>query len=302
MSLVYHLWQLIARQIFEIANESATCINASFPKMTRHSSNLKDEKMKKLMFALLIMSAASYSFATETGWISYVIRNANSGGAAPTINTIDTSKEFVINEGGMKAAWGTDAINGATIGQITELSIDRLDTNCNGSIYAPYFNIWITNGSGKYAVIANEPSNPEWTGDSEHNIMGWNMLKTKTAKVFEAAPSTEAGYANWVYESLGKSSGLTFADFENFVIQAPSAAYINTGTNNVTSGAPREILDHTAYGFNWIFGDTLANYVSGTGSQGYVVANPVATAVPEPGTFVLLAIGGLFLACVYRRR
>jgi hypothetical protein len=32
----------------------------------------------------------------------------------------------------------------------------------SGPAVAPYFNIWITDGLGNYAVVANEPSNPSF--------------------------------------------------------------------------------------------------------------------------------------------
>jgi hypothetical protein len=57
---------------------------------------------------------------------------------------------------------------------------------------------------------------------------------------------------------------------------------------------------NVAYGVNWVFGDTLANYVAGM--EGFVVIDPMVAAVPEPATFALvgLAIGGCTM--VRRRR
>ncbi|MBK9776162.1 MAG: hypothetical protein IPP62_07380 [bacterium] len=63
---------------------------------------------------------------------------------------------------GQKAALGTNLINGATVSADRDLHIDRLDDRDLRFAYGPYFNIWVTDGLGHYAVIANEPSNPEW--------------------------------------------------------------------------------------------------------------------------------------------
>jgi hypothetical protein len=245
--------------------------------------------MKKVMSVLVILAVVQCaSAAPVVGWNSYVIRQG--GGVSPAINDVvyagETAKEFVISAGNMKAAWGTDAISGKTVGSIQTLSIDRLDnaarfTAGSGPAVAPYFNIWITNGAGKFAVIANEPSNmAEWAGH-QHD-MTWDILKTKTLKVYETTDKS------WLPNN---GVGLTFADVASFVIQAPTAAQLATGWAGLSGGAPRELGTNAAYGFNWMFGDTLANYVSG--DLGYVVNNPVA--VPEPITLALLGLGGLVL-------
>jgi hypothetical protein len=53
---------------------------------------------------------------------------------------------------------------------------------------------------------------------------------------------------------------------------------------------------------NWVFGDTLSNYVSG--DPGYIVANAsvTANAVPEPMTMALFGAGLLGLGVTRRRR
>jgi hypothetical protein len=241
-----------------------------------------------IVILAVLVSAGSVFAAPVVGWESFVIRQG--GGVSPAINDVvyngQTAKEFIPNVTSMKAAWGTNNINGATVGSIQTLSIDRLDNYAryaagSGPRVAPYFNIWITNGAGKYAVIANEPSNAEWAGANIWN-MTWDVLKTKTLKVYETSDKS------WLPNS---GVGLKFQDVASFVIQAPTAAELSTGWLGLTGGAPRELGTNAAYGFNWMFGDTLSNYV--TDNTGYIVANPVA--VPEPITMGLLAAGGLML-------
>jgi hypothetical protein len=73
-----------------------------------------------------------------------------------------------------------------------------------------------------------------------------------------------------------------------------------TGWAGLGSGAPRELGTNKAYGVNWVFGDTLSNYVSG--QDGYVVRNAkVGSVIPEPGTMLLLGSGLLGLAGFRRR-
>ncbi len=69
----------------------------------------------------------------------------------------------MIAAGGQKAGLGTNALNGHKIGEISKIFIQRVDdhtrfTTGSGPYVAPYVNIRVTNGSGKYAVAANEPS------------------------------------------------------------------------------------------------------------------------------------------------
>jgi hypothetical protein len=244
--------------------------------------------MKKFMTICAVISAVS-NIGFAATWDTFVIRNSATNVAPDILNRDDIQAgavEFGIFAASQKAAWGTDAADGYTIGDLAAISIDRLDnytrfTTGSGAYVAPYFNIWITDGNGKYAVIANEPSNPEWTGTSEWD-MTWDILKTKTLKVYEATDKS------WLPNS---GVGLTFQDVANFVIQAPTAAELTTGWAGLGGGAPRELGTNAAYGFNWIFGDTLANYVSG--DDGFIVANP--TVIPEPATLLLLGVGGLLL-------
>ena len=75
---------------------------------------------------------------------------------------------------------------------------------------------------------------------------------------------------------------LTFADLANFVIAPPSAAQLTTGWAGLGTGAPRELGTNVAYGVNWVFGDTLSNYVSG--DPGYIVWDDSAALITVSGT------------------
>ncbi|MBN1457717.1 MAG: PEP-CTERM sorting domain-containing protein [Sedimentisphaerales bacterium] len=249
-------------------------------------------RLKIFMLAVMVLLVfASPSFAT---WDAFVVREG--GGASPVIQSRDDvqagAMEFITVESGQKAAWATNAVNGSTISGLAAISIDRLDdtsrfTAGSGPAVGPYINIWVTNGSGDYAIIANEPSNAEWQPGNNQWDMTWAEMSSKTVKVYET-PGWNTN-SSWVHTLCG--TDLTFGDVASLLIDAPSAAYIQDPANGVGSGAPRVLGTDAAYGFNWVFGDTLSNYVSG--DDGYIVVNP--TIVPEPGTMCLLGLGGLLL-------
>ena len=230
--------------------------------------------MRKLylcLLALLLTAGAALAQSNvDPGWTAFIIRPGATG--VPVIQNHDVftqAVEIATWEGSQKAALGTNMLNGAKVSDITRLHIDRLDNiEISGSAWGPYFNIWVTDGYGHYAVIANEPSNPEWTTLTRWDITSWDMLKTKTCKVYET-PNAGTN-TSWVHLLVGHPN-LTFEDVGNLVIAPPTPAYIADPLNAVTGGAPRVLGTNVAYGFGWIFGDTMANYV--TGGDGFVVDN-----------------------------
>lgn len=236
--------------------------------------------------AILLISAQSAS----AGFVTYEIRGT------PIINA-GPPTEIIIDDAGDKAALGSNDINGSKIGNISGLKIDRLDDETrfaagSGPRVAPYINIWITDGAGNYAVVANEPSNPAFQPlYNDGYDLGFDDLADKVAKIYENSD------LSWLPNN---GVGLTFADLAGFTIQAPSVAELALGWLGLGTGAPRELGTNIAYGVNWVFGDTLSNYVSG--DMGYVVANAAVTAVPEPGTLALFGAGVLALGLVGRRR
>lgn len=227
----------------------------------------------------------------HAGFMSYVIRDT------PEINTSGGTTEFIIDAGGEKAGLGSNDINGSKLGSIASLRIDRLDDESrfpagSGPAVAPYLNFWITDGLGNYAVVANEPSNPAFQPFYNNGYdLSFADLAGTVAKIFENDDKS------WLPNN---GVGLTFADLAGFVIQAPSVAELTVGWGGLGDGAPRELGTNVAYGVNWVFGDTLANYVSG--DAGYLVENAAVAAVPEPGTLALFGLGLAGLGLLRRRR
>lgn len=261
----------------------------------------------------VIVSAAALTAAAGANaavFSNYVIRNDGVGNPPqilPNNVYVPGATEFVISAGGMKAAAGTNDLNGSTLGSISQLAITRHDdasrfTGGSGPAVAPYFNIWITDGVN-YAVVANEPSNGSFAAFRTANPGGGFTysfsladIANEPAKIYET-PGAGAG-TSWVHTATGQSPAtLKFSHLLSMAIGAPSAAYITNPGNAVGGGAPDEIGTNFAFGINWVFGDTLANYVSGPTAEGYVVSNLVA--IPAPGAAALMGLGGLLVA---RRR
>ena len=241
--------------------------------------------------ALLTATAgflASASIASAA-FVEFIIR----GGAEidyPAAGQI----EFILDQGGEKAGLGSNDINGFTLGSLQSVAITRLDDRTrfsegSGPNVAPYLNFWITDGLGNYAVVANEPSNPDMQPLYSN---GWDLsfsdLADKAAKIYETSDTT------WLPNN---GVGLTFADLAGFTIQAPTVAELNLGWAGLGTGAPRELGTNQAYGVNWVFGDSLSNYVSG--DDGYIVSNASVTAatssVPETGSVAMLLLGAAAL-------
>jgi hypothetical protein len=204
--------------------------------------------------AVMLLVSGIVSAADVAGWNAFVIRNSTTGNIAPVItDDAGGGKVFAITLGGQKAGWGTNNMNGYAVGTMKSVSIAR-DPGVTG--WGPYFNIWVKDSNGIYAVLANEPSNVgEWAPGTAYNIT-WAVLKNATAKVNEAG----AGFA------LPRPVGpYTFNDFAGYTIATPPIHQGGTGApDDLNAGT------YTAYGFNWVFGDTQSNYVGG-----YLVSSPV---------------------------
>ncbi len=246
----------------------------------------------RIVFGAAIVIAACQN-ANADSFTPFIIRGT------PTISTLSPAGtyEFVIAASGQKAALGSNAVNGMTLGDISSVKITRLDNRArfssgSGPYTAPYLNIWITDGSGHFAVVANEPSDPDF---QPLYANGYNLsfadLSDKAAKIYENTDTS------WLPK---QGSGLHFIDLASFVIQAPTAAQLSTSWAGLGTGAPRTLGTNDAYGVNWVFGDSLSNYVSG--APGYLVKDAGVSAVPEPGSVALLLTVLGTLGVMTRRR
>lgn len=238
-------------------------------------------RIPKLAACAALFAAAMTCLASagpaEAGFTAYAIRNT------PIINDLGGGNyEFIIDNGGDKAALGSNDINGMTLGDIFNLHIDRTDdrtrfTAGSGPAVAPYLNFWITDGTN-FAVVANEPSNPAFQPLYNNGYdLTFADLSNKVANIYENSDKS------WLPNN---GVGLTFADLAGFVIMAPSVAQLTTGWAGLGTGAPRD-GSNVAYGVNWVFGDTLSNYVSG--DPGYQVGQASVSAVPLPASIWLFA-------------
>jgi len=243
---------------------------------------------------LILAGVLAVSAASAQPFESFVIRENGTVGA-PVIqaNTdyVPDGLEFIIDAPSQKAGLGSSAIDGNTLGSIGNLSITRFDDRSrfsagSGPYVAPYFNIWITDGTN-YAVVANEPSNPAFQPlyNGGYNL-SWNDIKDRDAKVYENADLTwlpaqgsSSNPAQAGRQNPSSTKLYTFADLAGFTILAPTVAELTAGWAGLGGGAPDELGTYMAWGVNWIFGDTLANYVSG--DDGYIVAN-ASVSLPAP--------------------
>jgi hypothetical protein len=245
--------------------------------------------------AVLTIGLTVVAQVAHAGFDSFVIRGT------PTVTEpVAGQYEFVIAASGQKGGLGSNDMNGLALSSLQSITITRLDdvtrfTAGSGPAVGPYLNFWITDGLGRFAVVANEPSNPAFQPLFVNKTydLSFADLSNQAAKIFEVTDRS------WLPNA---GVGLTFADLGSFVVQAPTVAQLTAGWAGLGSGAPRKLGTNEAYGANWVFGDTLSNYVSG--DPGYIVDNATLQAggsVPDVGsTAGLMAIA--FATVVALRR
>lgn len=252
--------------------------------------------MNTTRFPILAAGTAALMLVAITpasaGFTAYEIRNT------PPIIVGATTTEFIIAAGGDKAGFGSNDVNGQTLGSITDLYIHRDDdttrfTPGSGPAVAPYLNFWVTDGT-HFAVIANEPSDPDFQPLFVNGTydLSFADLSSHVAVVHETSDPS------WLPNG---GVNLHFSDLSGLIIMSPTAGQF--ATQGASTGAPWDHANNLGYGVNWVFGDTLTNYVSG--QDGYIVDNNArvsSTAAPEPATIALLGAGLAGFAASRRKR
>lgn len=242
---------------------------------------------------------------------TFYIRNQNGSYTGNTwdANLVNTLKENPAGDGfsvttysGQKVGYGTNAFDQWFVNKLESISftIDPITTD-----KTPYLNLWVTDGLGKYAILAVDPNLN--TVNFAGNILQAGLYeyegKTGTADQKKAAASwlfkdgqspnftASNGYFSSVFHLSDLKDTIRFDDPYSY-----SSAYVG-------SGAPRG-----DYGFNLIFGDSAANYVGTVGISNLKVTYDgkvysAANSVPDSGsTFMgtLFAVG--LLSWITRRR
>ena len=245
----------------------------------------------------------------HAGFTGYIIRNADNG-TAPVINfSTSNSINASIDIARQKVGFGSNDVNGLTIGQISLMDITRNDT---GLAFKPYVNIWVTNGAGNYAVISISPWGAPGAGVLSTSYTTMSALVSapdnrgpgQDVYVYETIGTLPSGTtlfapggaqinsnkgSSWL-STLGTGNYLTISDVANLVIAPPPSSWF-AGANGTGSGAPRELGTGLAFGFNWIMGSV--NATDGNYSQFTPYDLSGVSVVPAPGALALLGVAGL---------
>ena len=249
------------------------------------------------MSALALMAAE----AATAGFTGYVIRPA-SGGVNPTITTSGANTTFGVPSPSQKAGFGSNDVNGMTVGQISNIQFTLNSATASGGTTAPvilpYVNIWAQDAvSGNYFVIYfGLDAFVTNTGGVKSVNVGTSQMASVTFGVSETSAAFQgvANAGSWLATALGtpgSGTSYTMAQVANFQIVAPPASWVASGNSNgVGGGAPRELGTNTTFGFNWIFGQGGS---ADNGYNGYDYTVSGASVVPAPGAFALLGVAGL---------
>jgi MYXO-CTERM domain-containing protein len=250
------------------------------------------------MSALALMAAE----AATAGFTPYVIRNSALG-VAPTIATSGANTTFGVPSTSQKAGFGSNDVNGMTIGQISNIQFTLNSATPVGSTTTPailpYVNIWVQDAatSNYFVIYFGLDAFVTNTG----GVRSVNVGSLDLASVYVGVSETSAafqGTANsgtWLATALGapganSGTSYTMAQVANFQIVAPPSSWVVSGNSNgVSAAAPRQLGTDTTFGFNWIFGQGSG---ANNGYNGYDYTVSGASVVPTPGALALLGIAG----------
>ena len=249
------------------------------------------------MSALALMAAE----AATAGFTPYVIRNAP-GGGAPLITTSGANTTFGIEYKRQKAGFGSNDVNGITVGQISNIQFTLNSATAysgtTAAVILPYVNLWVQDAvSGNYfAIYFGLDAFVTNTGGVKSVNVGTSQMASVTFGVSEtsAAAGGVAVAGSWLATALGvpgAGTSYTMAQVANFQIVAPPSSWVVSGnTNGVGGAAPRQLGTDTTFGFNWIFGQGSSD---NNGYNGYDYTVSGVSVVPAPGALALLGVAGL---------
>jgi hypothetical protein len=232
-----------------------------------------------LLAAVATLLVASSSYAVTVDFSAYTIRGT------PTITENGAGDGFAAStpSPGDKVGYGTSALNGQKLNTFSAVNF----TAVVPATPIPYINFWVhdTANPANYAVIATSTNNYN-VGNNVGTVVGWKVFEyspynTNLSWLFDSGVGSE-GSAQYVKRNGSDVSLSAFSDRVVLGGPLPGSGY---GT-----GAP-----NPGYGFNIVYGDTLANYVGAATISGLTITANGQTfeagVVPLPPA----ALGGIAL-------
>ena len=252
------------------------------------------------MSALTLMAAE----AATAGFTPFVIRNADEdGGSNPSISTSGANTTFGIEYKRQKAGFGSNDVNGITVGQISNIQFTLNSATAyegtTAPVILPYVNIWAQDAaSGNYFVIYFGldafVTDTGGVKSVNFNNLGSSAVRVGVSETSASVPGSGVATAgSWLALALGAPTGGSYsiAQVANFQIVAPPSSWVVSGnTNGVGGAAPRQLGTDTTFGFNWIFGQGSSN---NHGYNGYSYDVSGVSVVPAPSALALLGVAGL---------
>jgi hypothetical protein len=287
---------------------------------------------KKMKYSILLCSCViiasaglvmADNIATYSDFTGYKIRNGTSGIYTTGVTSDSVAETFGVTAvGGGKVAIGTSVMNGLKVSDFVNFKFSNSSAVSTASQIV-YPNFWVTDGNANhYALVAVHAVNGQTQDDLpvynqmiSSGGMDENYFDSLGVRVY----ATNAGDLDWLYpgavrtakfggwtQSLWKSANTStsdpvrVADLGNLYFGSPFTSPTVPGINAnpvwsyVGTGDPQ--MPHTFY---LMCGDTSGSVQN----YNYTLGNIELKYVPEPGTLVLLGMGGLVaLGAMWIRR